>query len=627
MNRAPTPPPRHGRSLGILALGALGVVYGDIGTSVLYALSAAFDGTHAVSVAPANVLGVLSLIFWALVLVVGVKYLAFILRADNGGEGGVLALLALLAPRRRPGSRRKALLVSTGLIGAALLYGDGIITPAISVLSAVEGLATKDPALRRAVVPATVVILIALFLAQHRGTSRLGKVFGPIMLVWFASIAVLGIAGIIHEPHVLVAANPMHAVRFLAGHGAAGFLVLGAVVLTVTGVEALYADLGHFGAAPIRLGWVSLVFPALLLNYFGQGAMLLVDPRALESPFYALTPPPLHYPMVALATLATIIASQAVISGAFSLTRQAIQLGYLPRATIRHTSTAMPGQVYIPEVNVLLMVACVGLVLAFRESSRLASAYGMAVAGAMTATTILYFFVMRERWHWRIVLAGGLALAFLALDLAFLGANVVKIPHGAWLPLVVAGGVYTLMSTWKRGVDLLAASLAPVPVNSFLREVPERQPVQVPGVAVFLSTWTEAIPPELIHYTRRSRTLHERVILLVVSAVEVPRIAAAQRIEVRSLTANVLQVGVRYGFMESPDVTRALERSDVLAGARQEDVTFFIGRVTPVRTVRPGMAQWRKALFAFLWFTSRPTRLHLRIPAGQVVEVGMEVEL
>ncbi len=621
------PPPRARRVPGILALGALGVVFGDIGTNVLFALRAAFNGPHAVRVTSEAVLGLLSLIFWALILVLGVKYLGFIMRADNRGEGGILALLALVAPRSRAASWRKTVLVWTGIFGAALLYGDGAITPAISVLAALEGLATERPALQGVVVPATVAILVVLFLVQHRGTGRLGSVFGPVMFVWFVCIATLGIRGIISEPGVLVAANPLHAAAFLAGHGGAGFLTLGAVVLTVAGAEALYADLGHFGAAPIRLAWYGLVFPALLLNYFGQGAALLADPGAAQHPFYALVPLPLHFAMVGLATLATIIASQALISGAFSLARQAIQLGYLPRATVRHTSSTMPGQIYVPEVNFVLMLLCVGLVLAFRESSRLAAAYGMAIAGAMATTTVLYFSVVRERWHWRLAQAAGITLVFLTIDLAFLGANVVKIPYGAWIPLVVAGAVHLLMSTWWKGEELIAGSLAPVPFDSLLHELAEHPPVRVPGVAVFLSTREGFLPHELIHYMRRTRTLAERVVVMFVSAVDVPRVAEAERIEVRGSARGIVQVSVRYGFMESPDVPLALERSGVLQGVPGEEITYFVGQATVIRTERPGMARWRKALFIALRLISRPARLHLGLPAAQVVEVGMDIEL
>lgn len=625
--RPDTPPPHAGHRPGLLALGALGVVFGDIGTNVLFALRAAFHGPHALPATRENVMGVLSLIAWALVLVIGIKYLTFVMRADNRGEGGILALLAMVAPRDRPASGRKALLVSVGLFGAALVYGDGIITPAISVLAAVEGLALEEPLLGPVVVPATTVILVVLFLVQHRGTGRLGRLFGPVMLAWFGAIAALGAAGIAREPHVLAAANPAYAARFIAQNGLAGFLALGAVVLTVAGAEALYADLGHFGIKPIRMAWFAVVFPALLLDYFGQGAVLLTDPGAVASPFYALVPLPLHYPMVALATLATIIASQALISGAFSLTSQAIQLGYLPRATIRHTSAVVPGQIYVPEVDAALLVACVGLVLSFRESSGLASAYGMAVAAAMATTTMLYFFVARERWHWSAAAAAGLAIAFFIPDLSFVLANIAKIPHGAWIPLVVAGAVYTVMTVWRQGTDLIAASLTPVPVPTFLRALRERPPTRVPGAAVFLSSREEAVPPELLHYVRRSRTLQQQLVLLVVSAADIPRVTGRHRQEERRLAGDILQVTVRYGFMESPDIPKALHDS-AAAGAllRGDDVTYFIGQVTPVRTDRPGMAQWRKALFVLFWNTSRPARVHLRLPAGQIVEVGMEVE-
>ena len=619
--------PQSRRRTFLLAFGALGVVYGDVGTNVLFALRAAFTGPHSFPATAQNVLGVLSLVFWALVFVLGLKYLVLIMRADNRGEGGILALLALLAPRGRPPSRRKAILVSVGLFGAALVYGDGVITPAISVLAAVEGLALAESALGRAVVPATIGILIVLFLAQPRGTGRIGLVFGPIMLVWFITIATLGIGAILRHPQVLVAMNPLHAVRFLVEHGPGGFLVLGAVVLTVAGAEALYADMGHFGATPIRLAWYGIVFPALLLNYFGQGAALLDAPGAVWNPFYALVPTWVRYPMVGLATAATIIASQALISGAFSLTRQAIQLGYLPLVTVKHTSPAVRGQVFIPEVNAALMVACIALVLTFRESSRLAAAYGMAVAGAMATTSLLFFFVTREQWGWGILRAGTLVLAFLVVDLAFLGANLVKIPHGAWIPLVVAGAVYTLMATWRRGVESMRQSLTSLPVDTLLREIEETRPVRVPGVAVFVTRQPETVPPELMHYLRRSHALHERVVLLTVQGVEVPRVDDDARVEVRALPGGVLQMTARFGFMESPDVPTALGLTETWSAFAHDEVTFFIGEATPVRTARPGMARWRKALFSFLWLVSRSAQFHLRLPAGQVVEVGMEVEI
>jgi KUP system potassium uptake protein len=613
----------------LLALGALGVVFGDIGTSGLYTLRAAFQAAPPVAmVGPESVLGLISLLCWALILVISVKYLFFVMRADNRGEGGILALLALVAPRRGPPTRQRATLVAIGLFGGALIYGDGAITPAISVLAAVEGLEGSHPALARLVVPITVVILLALFLSQHRGTGRIGLVFGPVMLVWFLSIAALGLGGIIRHPDILVAVSPVYGWRFLTGHGLSGYLILGVVVLGVTGAEALYADMGHFGARPIRVAWYAIVFPALLLNYFGQGAILLHQAGAAAHPFYALVPAALHYPVVILATVATVIASQALISGAYSLTQQAIQLGYFPRVRIRHTSSVIPGQIFIPAVNLLLMVACLALVLGFRASDRLAAAYGMAVAGAMATTSFLFFFVARDRWGWGAARAGALAALFLIIDLAFVAANVVKIPRGAWIPLLIAILVYTVMSTWRAGLRRIAGALRPVPVVDFLRNLAQAPPVRVPGTGVYVASRMRGVPRSMIHLLARTNVLHRELVLLSLIVLEVPRIPDAERVEVQRLRKGVYRVSARHGFMETPNIPYVMAR----AGSQgvpldHGKVTYFLSVISLLVTDRPGLAQWRKVLFDLLWRNAQPAWIQFQIPPVQVVEVGAEVEL
>jgi len=522
----PKPPPR-GRVLAGLALAALGVVYGDIGTSPLYAVKECFSGQHGIAPTVENVLGILSLIVWSLNFVVSLKYISLVMRADNRGEGGILALMALVRSKGVAGRIRiRRLLLPLGLFGAALLYGDGVITPAISVLGAMEGLSVVTPAFDPFVVPITVGILLALFLFQQRGTAGVGAVFGPITLIWFGCISALGVRGIMLEPSVLRAVNPWYAVEFFVTDGWRGFLILGAVVLVFTGGEALYADMGHFGKRPIRVAWFGLVLPALLLNYFGQGALLLHDPSSARNPFYSLVPSSLLVPMIVVATAAAIVASQALISGAFSLTQQAVQLGYSPRVTIRHTSHTEMGQVYIPEVNQALAVACIGLVLAYRSSTNLAAAYGIAVTGTMSITTMLYYEVMRTRWQWPLWKAGGIAGLFLAIDLSFLGANLIKVAHGGWFPIVVAIGIFTLMATWKQGRALLAGILREnsLPMDLFLQDIKRRRPPRVPGVAVFLTSAAGGAPPVLLHHLKHNQVLHERVILLSIVTKDIPSV-------------------------------------------------------------------------------------------------------
>ena len=612
-----------GRRLVALSLGALGVVYGDIGTSPLYAFREAFKLEYGLAPTEHTVYGILSMIVWSLVLVVSVKYITLVMRADNRGEGGILALLALL-PRDR------TVLVMLALFGAALLYGDGVITPAISVLGAVEGLEIITPAFAPYVVPTTVVILLVLFFAQKRGTAGIGRVFGPITLVWFVTIAVLGAAEIARAPGILLALNPWYALRFAVTHGSGAFLVLGAVVLAVTGAEALYADMGHFGRRPIRLVWFVVVLPALLLNYFGQGALVLRTPEAVANPFYLLAPRALLYPLLALATVAAVIASQALISGAFSLAQQSIQLGYLPRLTIIHTSRSEFGQIYIPEVNAALTVGCVLLVLGFRSSSALGAAYGIAVTGTMAMTTILFYVVARSRWRWSALRAGALAAAFLALESLFLGANALKILHGGWVPLVIGAGVFFVMTTWRRGTSLLTRVLTrrSLPLTKFFAEVEQRQPPRVEGTAVFLTAHTGGTPEVLVHHLRHNKVLHERVIFLSVTADDVPEVADADRLEVERLPLGFHRVVARYGFMETPDVAAVATRCcrEALSLPSPDDITYYLGRPTLIPTARGSMMKWRKLLFVFLARNARPATQFFGIPPDHVVELGMQVK-
>lgn len=613
-----------------LALGALGVVYGDIGTSPLYAFRECFAGGRSLAVTETNVLGILSLIVWSLILVVSVKYLLYVMRADNRGEGGILALLTLVAPRLPDPSRRRTVLVVIGLFGASLLYGDGMITPAISVLSAVEGLAVTTPAFGHLVVPLAVGILIGLFLIQRKGTGAVGSLFGPVTLVWFLCIAALGLVSVAATPRVLLAVNPIHAVMFFGRNGLAGFLVLGGVFLVVTGGEALYADMGHFGLAPIRMAWFRAVFPALTLNYLGQGALLLRSPEAIRNPFYLLAPPWAIYPLVILATAATVIASQAVISGAFSLSRQALQLGFLPRLEVRHSSAREIGQVYVPVVNWILLASTVGLVLGFRSSSALAGAYGVAVTTTMVVTTLLAFVFSRNLWGWSLRRAAAFTALLLAIDLSFFGANLVKIPEGGWFPIVVAAAVYVLMTTWKSGRSLLARRLTTdsVSESQFLASLTDHTIVRVPGTAVFMDSNEHGIPRSLLHSIKHNRVIHEQVVLLTMRTDEVPRVIPAVRLETHELQPEFLRVVAHWGFMEQPDLSAVLEQlraQGVLNGTGQTSV--YLGRETLIVGQKPGLARWRKHLFALISRNAQQPTLHFGIPPGQVVELGLQVEL
>jgi KUP system potassium uptake protein len=619
----------QGRYLYLLALTALGVVYGDVGTSPLYAMREAFRPESGIARTPENVLGILSLITWALIVVISIKYLVFVMRADNRGEGGMIALTALVVPRRAT-TGSAGILVLLGLFGASLLYGDSMITPAISVLSAVEGLEVATPFFAPYVIPITVVILVGLFAIQSRGTAGIGRVFGPVTLVWFITLAGLGIAEIVRYPRVLSALSPHHAVTFFANNGMAGFLVLGSVFLAVTGGEALYADMGHFGKRPIRLAWFTIVLPALLLNYYGQGALIINEPGGAEHPFFHLAPGWATYPLVALATVATVIASQAVISGAFSLTRQAVQLGYLPRLDIEHTSAREIGQIYIAGVNWVLMLACIGLVIGFGESSRLANAYGVAVTTDMVFTTLLFTAVARMRWHWSWWRAGGLAAAFLVVDLAFWGANLHKIPHGGWFPLVVAAAIFTLMTTWKKGRQILAERLqaTTLPLDLFLDDVERTKPTRVPGTAVFMYGNSQGTPPALLHNLIHNKVLHERVVLLTVDVLEIPVVSDEERIEVKPQGEGFYRAVVRYGFTEDPDIPAALALvNEPGLDLSRMNTSYFLGRETLIPSKKPGMAVWREHLFSVMSRNARTATSFFALPPNRVVELGAQIEL
>ncbi len=613
-----------------LTVAAIGVVFGDIGTSPLYAMREAFNGSHPVAANHDNVLGVLSLISWALIIVVTLKYVVFMMRADNRGEGGIMALLALVLRSTTRDTRGRTILMWLGLFGAALFFGDGVITPAISVLSAVEGLEVATPALKPFVVPVTILVLIGLFLFQQKGTEMVGALFGPITIVWFAVLALLGIINIVRYPQVLAAFSPEYAVAFFAENSAGGFLVLGAVVLAITGTEALYADMGHFGKKPIRLAWSCYVLPALLLNYFGQGALILHDQDAIQNPFYHMAPEWALYPLVILATMATVIASQAVITGTYSMTRQAIQLGYCPRLEVTQTSESEIGQIYMPWINWVLMAAVIGLVLGFESSSNLAGAYGIAVTGTMVIDTVLAFVLMRRLWRWPLWIAVPLLLIFLTIDLSFFSANAIKLFHGGWFPIVVAIALFTLLVTWKRGRQLLMQRLSPgsIPIEPFIQSVTAHPPTRVPGTAVFLTAAAEGVPHALLHNLNHNKVLHERIILLTVSTIDIPHVPDVERIEVHALGTDFYRAVVRYGFKDDPDVPRALE----LAAAKgfkfeMMETSFFLSRQTLIPKIGPGMALWQEKLFALMSRNASSATTFFKIPANRVVELGTRIEL
>ncbi len=615
-----------GRSrTGVLTLGALGVVFGDIGTSPLYAFREAFEGHgHVLEVLESNILGVLSLVFWSLIVVISIKYLALVMRADSDGEGGILTLTALVTPTARRGARWA--LVLLGLFGTALLYGDGMITPAISVLSAVEGTTIAAPALEDLVLPLTVAILVAIFAVQRFGTHAVGRVFGPIMVLWFTVLGVLGARQVAAEPHVLAALDPRHGVEFFADNGMTGVLVLGSVFLVVTGGEALYADMGHFGHRPIAVAWFAVALPGLLLNYFGQGALLLQEPDSIDSPFFRLAPDWALVPMVVLATAATVIASQALISGAFSLTMQAVQLGYAPRLRIVHTSSDAQGQIYVPAINWVLMVACIGLVLGFRSSSSLAAAYGIAVTATMVITTVLFAVVARTLWGWSRATVVAVAGVLLVVDLAFLAGNVPKIPAGGWFPIVAGGIVFVLLTTWKTGRDLVREriQLGRVPLETYLEDLRTDPPTRVPGTAVYLFSMPGMTPPSLLANVRYNRVLHERVVVASVVTDDVPRRGEEERLREVSLGDGVSLVEVHYGFMEDPDLHRDLGR---LRDIDVAEATFFLGKETVVATQQPGMALWRERLFGVMGRNATSAADYFRLPSDRIFEVGTRVEI
>ena len=627
--------PKSRKYVAYLALGALGVVYGDIGTSPLYAFRESFHESYGIPVTQENVLGILSLIFWSLILVISIKYLIFVMRADNQGEGGILALTALIIPKGSlqngvPRGTARWVLILLGLFGTALLYGDGMITPAISVLSAVEGLEVATPFFQPYIIPITIGILIGLFFFQSRGTEKVGNIFGPLTLLWFATLAILGIRWIIQQPHVFLALNPLHGLEFFFRNGWHGYLVLGSVFLVVTGGEALYADMGHFGRAPIRLAWFTIVLPALLLNYFGQGALLLDHPEAVVNPFYRMAPTWALYPVVAIATTATVIASQALITGAFSLTMQAVRLGYLPRVDIEHTSHKEMGQVYISSVNWIIMIATIALVLSFKSSSNLAAAYGVAVTTTMVVTTLLLATVARERWHWNLPVTIAIVAFFLVIDLAFWGANLVKIPAGGWFPLIVGAVVFTAMTTWKRGRQILRQRLrvSSVKFADFIQRLHTETVVHVPGTAIFMYSSPQGTPPALIQNLRHNKVLHERVILLTVKTDTIPHTPPEQRIEVQDLEKNFYRVVLHYGFMETPNVSQDLKLAEQYGlTIKPTETSFFLGRERLRATEREGMAIWREKLFILMSRNARNATDFFELPPGRVVELGVQVDL
>jgi KUP system potassium uptake protein len=624
------PPPAAGPAQGHkklvgLCIAALGVVYGDLGTSPLYSLRECLTGRHGLPVTADNVLGLLSLVFWSLMVVVSAKYLQYVMRADDDGEGGILALTALAS--KPTDIRSVGMIVTLGLLGAGLLFGDGIITPAISVLSAVEGLQMVAHSMSRYVVPLTLAVLILLFWVQRRGTGKIGVVFGPIIILWFFAIGVLGLLQVVREPGVLWAMNPLLAVQFFVKHGIAGFIVLGGVFLALTGGEALYADMGHFGLRPIRIAWYALVLPSLLLNYFGQGALLLKNPAAIANPFYALCPRPLLIPMIVLATMATIIASQAVISGVFSLTRQASMLGYWPRVRVTHTSADLQGQIYVPSVNAAMMVATLVVVVTFKESSRLAAAYGIAVTSTMVITTVLAFIVSRRKWHWPLWVAIPVTAGLLCIDLAFWSANLLKVVDGGWLPLALAIGVYLLMTSWKHGRELLARRVREnlVPLEDFFEIMRVERPARVPGTAVFMTSNRDGTPPALLFNFIHNHVVHEHVILLTVITTSTARVSDLERVVCTRLSGGFARVEARVGFMELPDVPWLLTLA-AIPGVVLEHTTFFIGREAVVAE-KKSRRSIRLRIFGTLAQNAASATQFFHIPPDRVMEIGSQVQL
>ena len=615
------------RAAALLAV--LGVVYGDIGTSPLYALKASLVHFSGVGITRIEILGVLSLIFWALILIVTVKYVLLVMRADNHGEGGILALMAL-AQRGTVGIAMRTALGLIGVGGACLFFGDGAITPAISVLSAVEGLQVVSPAFKSVVLPLSIVVIVALFAVQVRGTASIGRAFGPVMAVWFVALAAMGLFQVARNPGVLMAVSPYYAVAICLDHGWLAFVSLGSVVLAVTGAEALYADMGHFGAPPIRLAWVFFVLPCLVLNYFGQGALVMADPSALENPFYLMAPESLRLPLVVLATLATVIASQALISGAFSIARQCMQMSFLPRMAVLHTSHSEEGQIYVPQVNTALLVGVLILVLAFRSSDALASAYGIAVTGTFLCTCVLAMVAFRRQFGWPRVLAAGVFGFFFAVDFVFFAANALKIPEGGWVPLLLGVGLMAMMTSWNRGRELMLARWKQdsLPLTSFLARLPQSRTVRVPGMAVFLTGNPDYVPAALLHNLKHNKVLHEHVLFVTVQNMDMPQAPADVRIEVSDLAPNVHRVVLRYGFMESPNIPRALEELSAHGVAYNPmQASFFLGREVLVRAMVPKLPAWRLFLFLFMARNAVPATEFFRIPSDRVVELGVRVAI
>lgn len=616
------------RRLYPLMLGALGVVYGDIGTSPLYAIRECFTTEHGVAASRENVLGVLSMVVWTLVLVVCIKYVTFVLRADNRGEGGILALLALAFGDAKAQSRRRALLMALGVFGAALLYGDGLITPCITVLGAVEGLELSTSFFTPYIVPISIVILIGLFWLQQAGTGKVGAMFGPVMLVWFGTLAVLGIRGILMSPGVLQALFPWHALTFFAHNGTSAILVVGTMFLAVTGAEALYADLGHFGRRPIQWAWFTIAFPALLLNYLGQGGLLLANPTTAENPFFLLAPGWALIPLVVLSTAASVIASQALITGTYSITMQAIQLGYLPRLEIRHTSSEERGQIYMPYVNWLLMIGCIGLCLGFRSSSALASAYGIAVTLTMLVTTVLFYFATQRVFGWPAIRAGMLCGSFAVMELIFFGANAAKIAHGGWFPLLVALLLFTVMYTWKTGRRHLYErhTSKMIPLADFIKVLQNDPPIRVPGTAIYMAGSASGTPLAMLHNLKHNKVMHERVVMLTVMVAEEPHVPPEQRLSYEALPNGFHRVIAQYGFMEQPRVLELLKQFHGYLEFRISDTTFFLSRETIVAAKKRRMPAWRAWLFAYLLRNAQPATAFFGLPANRVVELGVQIE-
>lgn len=628
-NAGPHTTVRH-QSLGVLSLTALGVVYGDIGTSPLYVMKTVFDPIYGLAVSEGNIIGIISLIFWAIMTVVSLKYITLILRADNKGEGGIMALLSLASSSVGSHPQLRNILFLIGGFGAALFYGDGVITPAISVLSAVEGLEVATPLLKPYVVPITLTVLIALFVIQQWGTGGIGAMFGPITLIWFGTLGLAGLANIGAAPQILSALNPVHAVAFCLNNGWLAFVALGAVVLAITGGEALYADMGHFGAKPIRFAWYGCVLPALTLNYLGQGALLLSNPLAISNPFYLLFPAWALYPAVGLATIATVIASQAVISGVFSMTKQAIQLGFLPRMQIKHTSDRKIGQIYIPFVNWTLLAAVIMAVLGFGSSSSLASAYGFAVTATMVIETLLTFFVLRYAWKYSWFLAVFATMIFITIDMTFFAATTLKLAQGGWFPLLIGVMIFTIMVTWHRGRQILFENLrsAAIPLQPFLESLMAHPPARVAGTSIFLTADLDGVPHALLHNLAHNQVLHERVVFLTVALLETPRVPKDQRVSVKPLINNCYQITVRYGFKDEPNLPYALELCQAYGLVFEPlQTSYFLSRQIVVPSSGAGMALWRERLFAAMIRNASNAAEYLKLPANRVLELGARVEI